>query len=452
MNKNLAKQYYEREEIQRAILSFAKNREIGTRYDGFFGKRPDMMELITDVKALVKKGIFSFHMSEERWENPLLIGNDNLSEDDKNKNRVGWDLILDLDGNDILHSKIVAKLIMDFLKDLGVRNYSIKFSGNKGFHIGVPFEAFSKEIIGIGETRLLFPEAARRIASYIIHEIQRDISKSILEAEGSIEKIAKKYDIDINELVSDKEELYHLNYMKLIEIDTILISTRHLFRMPYSLNEKSGLVSIPIKAQSIMDFEKRWASPRNIKPEFNKNFEFLSYNSKYGKDADILLIKAYEDDYIEMISDSILSSKSSTDFEVTFDQEIEIKDFPQTIQYILSSDFEDGKKRALFVLMTYLGSIKWDIKSIEVLVDEWNNRQSKKLKKNYISAQFTWFRNQSKKISPPNFDNEAYYEGIGIPKDVIDKDRKAFKKREVKNPLHHTILLMSKSKKGSKKK
>ena len=452
MEKYIAKQYYEREDIQKAILSFAKNREVGIRYDGYFGKRPEIMELLTDIKTFVKKGVFSFHMSEERWENPLIL-NDNLSDEEKSKNRIGWDLILDLDGIDIVHSKIVAKLILDFFDDLGIKSSSIKFSGNKGFHIGVPFEAFSNQIIGIGETRLLFPEAARKIASYIIHEIQADISKSILEQEGSIEKISKKYGFEIEDLISDKPEIYNFDYMKLIDVDTILISTRHLFRMPYSLNEKSGLVSIPIKNDKVMEFQKSWAKPKNIKPEFNKHFEFLRYNPSNGKDADILLTKAYEDDYVDMMAENLSNKSSKSEFNLVINEKIEIKDFPQTIQYILSNNFEDGKKRALFILMTFLSSIKWDIKTIEDIVYDWNDKQKPKLKKGYITAQFSWFKNQSKLISPPNFENTAYYEGIGIPKDVIEKDKKAFRGREVKSPIHYIILMTRKSNsKKSKKK
>lgn len=38
MEKSLAKKYYSRPEIQEALLKFAKDREIGTRFDGFLEK------------------------------------------------------------------------------------------------------------------------------------------------------------------------------------------------------------------------------------------------------------------------------------------------------------------------------------------------------------------------------------------------------------------------------
>lgn len=445
-NKFLVKKYYERPEIQNAILKFAKNREIGLRFDGFFGKRPNMIEYLSDVKVAVSQDVMSFHMSEERWENPLLLGSEK-DENDKNKNRVGWDLILDLDGVDIVYAKIVGKLIVEFLKNLGVKNISTKFSGNKGFHIGIPFEAFSSHIIGIGDTRLLFPEAPRRIASYILHEIQGDISKTILEKDGSIEKVAEKYSLKVEDLVSKDLAINNFNYMKVIDVDTLLISSRHLIRMPYSLNEKSGLVSIPIRNDLIMDFERFIAKPFKVKPENYEKFEFLRYDSKYGKDADILLIKAYEDDYTEMIVNMIAEDKkSNSDSVFEINEEVDIKDFPKTIQFALNNSFEDGRKRVVFLLLTFLTSINWEMKNIEELLDDWNSKQSTPLKKNYIQAQISWFKSQDKKISPPNFSNTNYYEGIGIDKKIITEDTSKFKGREVKNPLHYVFLLTQKKK------
>jgi DNA primase catalytic subunit len=444
MDSSFALKYYSRPEIQKAILDFAKDREIGVMFDGYFGKRPDVIENLHDVKTLVDKGVFSFHSSEERWVNPLLLGEEK-SDEDRNKNRAGWDLILDLDGVDFELSKIVGKIIIEYLNEIGVKNVSLKFSGNKGFHIGVPFEAFSTNIIGIGETRNLFPDVARRIAALLIHELGPKIAEDLLKAGGSIEEMSKKYEIDISDLKSDDEACQNFNWMKIMEIDTILISSRHLFRMPYSLNEKSQLVSVPIKCEKIMDFQKTWARPQGVKPDYDKNHKFLKYDSEHGKDADILLIKAYEDDFLDKISQDTLEnlkSKTSGEFVLEINEKVDIKDFPQTIQFVLNNNFEDGRKRAIFLLLTYLYSIKWDEKVIEELVKEWNSNQETPLKANYVMAQNSWFKIQQKPISPPNFNNDNYYKSIGIPQEIIEKDQKHFKRIEAKNPLHHTYLLL----------
>src|SRR3989338_5595644 len=67
--------YYSRKDVQKKILESAKDREIGVKYgkDGGFGKRPDVLQFDNDILELVKGGATSFHVSEERWKNPLLI-------------------------------------------------------------------------------------------------------------------------------------------------------------------------------------------------------------------------------------------------------------------------------------------------------------------------------------------------------------------------------------------
>lgn len=465
MDKSIAKNYYSRIEIQKAILNFAKDREIGVMYDGYFGKRPDTIEYLTDVKALVDKGIFSFHCSEERWANALLLGTEKKQED-RDNNRVGWDLILDLDGVDYIYSRLLGKIIIDFFTDIGVHNVTTKFSGNKGFHIGVPFEAFSKDcfglVEGINESRLLFPDVAKRTVLYMIQELKEKICKSILDHDGggikAIKHISTKYKIPESDLEFD-EKTGLFDYMKVIDIDTILITSRHLFRMPYSLNEKSGLVSVPLPNDKISTFERLDALPEKIKPELCENFEFLTYDPKHGRDGNKLLIKVYENldaniDYKEVEKEfrskmqdkeGRLQSTGGNIIEFEIDQEVSLEDFPKTISYALKENFLDGRKRALFLLVTFLSSIKWDWTTIDNMIEEWNSRQTEPLKKQYIGAQMSWFKVREKPISPPNFKNVNYYSAIGIPKEVVQIDQRAFRGVTIKNPLHYVFVKLKRA-------
>ncbi len=465
MDKELAMKYYSRFEIQAAILKFAKNREIGARYSDYFGKRPDVIENISDVRILVKQGITSFHASEERWLNPLLLGDEKLSTEEKNKNKIGWDLILDLDGLDFEYSRIVAIIIIEFLDELEIKNVSIKFSGNKGFHIGVPFEAFSSKI-GLEETRMMFPDIARKITAYLVHELKGKIAKAILEYNGSLEIIAKKHNFELADIIIQDKSCLNFDWMKLIEIDTVLISSRHLFRMPYSLNEKSGLVSIPVNAKKIKDFKKDDAKPENVNPQDYEKFEFLKYDSKYAKDADVLLLNTLDAENSEQGLDEVLKryqkEKKGKERGIIFEGEetgeifeinetVELKDFPMTIMYVLNNKFPDGKKRALFLLLTFLHSIKWEEKNIQNIVTEWNSKQDEPLKNNYIQAQYSWFKAKEKIISPPSFDNENYFYGIGISKELIEQDKTKFKPQIAKTPLHYIYLLLKKQNKNKPK-
>ena len=56
-----------------------------------------------------------------------------------------------------------------------------------------------------------------------------------------------------------------LDVEKFLEIDTVLISSRHLYRMPYSLHEKSGLVSLPINPG------KTGADRRQVRPRLGEH-------------------------------------------------------------------------------------------------------------------------------------------------------------------------------------
>ena len=134
--------YYNREDIQTAIVNAAHDREVAVRFgQGGFGKRPDILNYPKDVIELVKQGATSFHVSEEIWRNPLAIES-SMKPRELDELRTGWDLVLDIDCPDWEFSKLTAHMFIKALKEQGIKSISCKFSGNKGFHIGVPFEAF----------------------------------------------------------------------------------------------------------------------------------------------------------------------------------------------------------------------------------------------------------------------------------------------------------------------
>ena len=57
--------YYKRKEVQEAIISYSKDREVCAMYGlQQFGKRPDVLNYPGDVMELVKQNATSFHISE----------------------------------------------------------------------------------------------------------------------------------------------------------------------------------------------------------------------------------------------------------------------------------------------------------------------------------------------------------------------------------------------------
>ncbi|MBU0894423.1 MAG: hypothetical protein KKB88_03190, partial [Nanoarchaeota archaeon] len=160
--------YYSRPEVQEAIFEFSKNREVVPRYFEGFGKRPDCFQYKGDIFELVKKGATSFHCSEEIWKDPLQIKT-GMTEEQLNEIRHGWDLLIDIDSKYIDYSKIMAEVIIDFLKFHGIKKIGVKFSGSKGFHILIPWKAFPKEMAEIKNSNM-FPEYPRIITQYIIEK------------------------------------------------------------------------------------------------------------------------------------------------------------------------------------------------------------------------------------------------------------------------------------------
>ena len=132
-------EYYSRKEVQQAILKFCKDREVAPRFGDGFGRRPDVLQYPGDVLEMAQKGATSFHISEERWEDPLRL-KPGVTKKELDENRIGWDLILDIDVVHWDYAKWTAYFLVEALKFHDVKNISCKFSGSKGFHLAVPFE------------------------------------------------------------------------------------------------------------------------------------------------------------------------------------------------------------------------------------------------------------------------------------------------------------------------
>ena len=76
---------------------------------------------------------------------PLLIETGKRKED-LDQIRKGWDLILDIDCKELRYSQIAADLLVQALRYHDIENITVKFSGNHGFHIAVPFQSFPEEV------------------------------------------------------------------------------------------------------------------------------------------------------------------------------------------------------------------------------------------------------------------------------------------------------------------
>lgn len=445
---NVSLSHYKREDIQEEIISNSKDREVVAKFNDSFGKRPDVLRHKSDVLELAKQGATSFHASEELWKNPLQLAS-SLRRQELDNLRIGWDLVLDIDCGFFEYSKIAADLVIKALKFHNIKSISCKFSGNKGFHIGVPFEAFSEKIRN-EETRKLFPEAPRKTALYIKEMIKKELGARIMEYEKDnfnaiIEKTGKK----ANEITYYEDNIRTLNAEPFLNIDTLLISSRHLYRMPYSLHEKSGLVSTPLNPEKVLLFKKEFAIPKNVRVSRHR---FLGKEDVESSEARQLLLQAYD----FSIRQETASLREKREFEVP-ENALPEELFPPCIKLVLNG-LDDGRKRALFILANYFTSIGWGYDMIEKRLNEWNSKNKEALREVYILGQLRYHKQMQKRILPPNCpkrennlplpNQQNYYTDLRIchPDNLCQK---------IKNPAQYTTRkawLINRNNKGEAKK
>jgi len=424
---NVSLSHYKRIDIQEEIIVNSQDREVVAKFNDIFFKRPDVLRNKNDILELAKQGATSFHASEELWKNVFQIGT-SLKKYEIDNLRIGWDLVIDIDCVEFEYSKIAADSVIKFLKFNGVNSVSCKFSGNKGFHIGVPSEAFP-ERIGNKDIKKMFPDAPRRIALFIKSMILPEFSKRLIEHEkGNVNAIMEKTGRIYSEIIVDSKSGKILNSEPILQMDTLLISPRHLYRMPYSLHEKSGLVSTPFNPDKVLMFRKEFALPKNIKISKHR---FLDNTNVEKYEARQLFITAF--DYTaeqEMVkADGRKEFESRKEFEAPHGALPE-EMFPPCIKLILNG-LEDGKKRALFILVNYFTSIGWEYGAIEKRLLEWNTKNVPPLRDVNLLGQLRYHKQMKKRILPPNCSNDMYMLGIGVCK----PDNFCAK---IKNPTQYT--------------
>jgi len=404
--------YYSRKDVGAELVRFAQNREVAVKFKEGFGKRPDILQFPGDVVKLVRKGALSFHASEERWSDPLKL-NPELGKKELDQLRIGWDLVLDVDCKVLEWSTICAQLLLEALRYHDLKCASLKFSGGSGWHIGIPFEAL------VATKRMpSFPDTAQTIARYLKEFIAPHLADRILELERDIKNISKKSGKSPKELIVGRE----FNPYSVLEIDTVLISPRHLIRMPYSLHERTWLVSLPINPKSIEQFSTSWARPEAV-TEIRD--DFLNPENIERGEGSQLLIQAL-DWKIREIQKEAQTYERKFEFKGKVPKEI----FPPCIKCILKG-LPDGRKRSLFVLCNFLRALGWNWEEIDKEIREWNQKNQPPLKAGYLNSQLRWHARQTLKIPPPNC--RAYYEDFGVCKpDTIC--------RKIKNPLSYVRL------------
>ncbi len=462
--------FYKNLDIRRAMIQAARDKEIAVHYGKHFGKRPEVLYGEGDVLDFAKKKATSFHASEELWDNPLFIKT-GMSQKEINDLRKGWDLILDIDCPYWPLSKLITHLFIKALVEHGIKSVTVKFSGNKGFHIAVPFEAFPYEFNG-QPTKDLFPEAPRRIAYYLLDYISNNYveekeeyfvfdKRFKIEKKLLAEKLGKEslnafstthyFDGKNNELTEDEAKRFlnkktyllcgicgqvqtaeeqgevqkcprcnsfmqeqtakgktvrtesTFDPLTIIEVDTILIAHRHLYRMPYSFHEKSELVSVPVKPKDVLHFDKKSAETEKI----DLTIPFLEREKAITGEASKLLIAAY--DYEPKVEGDVALETKKT-YEIP-EEAIPEEYFPPCILAMLKG-LKDGRKRAMFTLINFLRGCGWEHEKIDETLHEWNKKNDELLREVELKGRLRYEKTKKEALPPHNC--KRYYQDFAV--------------------------------------
>ncbi len=397
--------YYSRHDVQNSIANVARDREVaGANVEGGYFKRPDAILYPRDVYERARIGVVSFHCSVERWNQPLsIVTGSNLEE-----LRKGWDLIIDIDSKvKVEHGRAAAAVIVDFLKDYGI-TATIKFSGRRGFHIGVASEAFPQEI-DFNPIAKRYPEIPRAIVSFIKEKLKDKILEALIEEEGSLSAL-------MNLLPSASE----INPYSFLEVEKDW-GARHLFRAPYSLHEKTWLVSTPVKLFKLKSFKIDEAKAENVKADL----PFLV--NKEGEGTEFLIAA------LDWAGKNVIEEKPKAVRKIQFGYPVPYEYFPPCVKLIMAG-LNEGKKRSLFTLINFLRSVNWKNEEIEKAVLEVNKKHAQPLSERLVKTQIAYHLRRAEKVLPANCDRTLYYDDFGICKpDGLCNNKK------IKNPVNYAV-------------
>jgi len=87
--------------------------------------------------------------------------------------------------------------------------------------------------------------------------------------------------------------------------------------------------------------------------------------------------------------------------------------FPKPIKKLLKG-LKEGKKRGLFILLTFLRSLNFSPDYLNREIREWNKKNDPPLKEGYVKGQIDWHLRQKRQILPPNYNHANFYKDIGL--------------------------------------
>lgn len=440
MDYRIVNEYYSRSDVQKALVEAATGREVVSVFAiGKFGKRPDIFQYPADVMEAVRNGAVSFHTSVERWKQPMKLES-GMTKPELDELRSGWDVFIDPDVSDFEIGKATVKHIIETFKDHGVRSYSVKYTGGKGFHIGVPFEALPAKI-NMKPTEELYPEALEKIIQYIKWYSTEPLRDALLAIANPLE-LANRVGKGLQDITGNDG----IEPFKIVNMD--VFGSRHLFRLPYSLHESSMLVSLPVDVKRIDKFEKEDAAPNKVKIDKVGGVGFLDIRPRVP-DGEALVVEALDwaAKYKKPKMEALPKPKRTIEM-----KRVPETHFPPCIK-LVRKGLADGRKRSTFILINFLRNMGWNTSEIERALKEWNEKNYPPLRTNYIRTQFRWHLQQNHNLLPPNCENDNFYKSfhVCVPDRICKAGNKPGENKiTIKNPINYPLRVIKRQQKKLK--
>ncbi len=403
-------------------MAASAGREVaGAFWDGTYDKRPNILQFSSDIAQMVRNGVTSFHLSVEHWSNPMSLITEKENYD---KLRTGWDMIIDIDSKlGIDEAKMAAGIICGLLEKYGIKNYGIKFSGRRGFHICLPWNMFPKTV-DYKSAAVMYPDLPRIVAGFIRKKTKNLLMQELIKSKGAKQLIGM-----LDEVPEDMSPYYFVE----VEKDW---GNRHMFRAPFSLNEKTWMVSVPLSFNQMKNFSTESAKPENVLKKTGYE-EFFKGEEDEATD----LVTDAIDWYATIKKEEIPVKKKIIAWEGKIAEEY----FPPCIKTILAG-ISDGRKRSIFTLVNFLRMMNWGWADIEEKIYEWNEKNKPPLPRAIILGQLRW--SQGNLRNPANCppEGDLFYGDTGLCRpDNICKQGTG--KIVIKNPIVYPFKIMKKTKK-----
>jgi len=208
--------YYERPAILESLIQQIQARELAL-LNGWKVTRHLAAETANELFKQIDefKEPCSVHGSIERFADTRS----------KETERIGWDLVLDIDHDNFEKAKELCLQTCYYLDRFGVTSYRIKFSGSRGFHVIVDGSAFDVDKYSASYLQA-YPKLPLAVAIFI---------ERCMGIKGVFDR-----------------QVYQRN---------------KVIRLAYSLHLGSNLVSVPVERNHIQSFECAFARPDNVKTD-----------------------------------------------------------------------------------------------------------------------------------------------------------------------------------------